>query len=204
MAADKYKICSLALTEIGMQPIVDFNDAGNINAATICGEMWDDYSRFLLSIYSWRFNTTKIELAQLVQAPLNQWRYQYQLPADMLNMRAVYANDSQHMPPLMRYEVFEHQLYADTQQVFVDYQKYFEPNLWPPYFTKFAIKAIAADLATIMTDKIDLANLKRQEAYGPPQDNGQGGIFGMAKRIDSQMMPVTPITSFSLLEARFS
>ncbi len=204
MASNKYKVCSLALTELGLRPIIDFNDPDNLQVSQVCSEIWDDYSAYILSMYSWRFTMKKVQLGQLQAPPLNEWQYSYEMPADMLNLRAVFQSNSTGIPPYMNYEIFQNQIYSNVQKLYVDYQAYVDPDKWPYWFTEFFVMALASKLAPILTDKQDLANVKYVRAFGPLQDNGMGGLFGQARRIDSQRMPMEPVTSCELLQARFS
>lgn len=204
MASNKYKVCSLALTELGLRSISSFQQQDNFEAAAVCGEIWDNYSAYLLSIYSWRFTMKKVQLGQLLTPPLNEWEYAFQLPADMLNLRAIFQSDSRGIPPYKVYEIFGNEVYTNTQRLFADYQAYVDPDKWPYWFTEFFVMALASKLAPILTDKQDLANIKYIKAFGVPQDNGMGGLFGQARRLDSQRMPAEPVTDFELIQARFS
>lgn len=203
MASSRFQICSLALTELGLRPIASFQDTSNIEAAAVCEQIWDDYARYLLSIHSWRFAMKKQQLGRLADSPLNEWEYAFQLPSDMLNLRVLYESDQVGVLPNKEYKIFGKQLYANVPGVYLDYQAYVEPENWPYWYVEFAVMALASKLAAILTDKQDLAAAKRQIAFGPPQDNLSGGLFGQARRIDSMRMPTEPITNFELVQARF-
>lgn len=194
----------MALTELGMEPISSFQDEDNVNASQICAQIWDDYARYLLSVYPWRFTMKKQQLGQLADVPINEWLYAFQMPTDLLSLRAIFSDSSAQRATYLGYEIFGDQVYSDSPTLYADYQAYVEPNLWPYWFVQFAVMALAAKLAPILTDKVEIANSKSLLAWGPPQDNLQGGMFGQAKSIDSKQMPVEPITHFELIEARFS
>jgi len=200
MAANKYEICSLALTELGIAPITSFLE--DADESRVCGLIWDDYSRYLLSIYPWRFTLTKIQLGRLVAEPLNEYQYQYQLPGDLLRLRAIYDSSGDGATPRIDYQRYENQIYANYEEVYVDYQVYLEPIVWPYWFVEFAVVALAAKLAPILTTQDDIAESKMKRAFGLPSDNLQGGLFGQARRIDSSEQTARPIRSFSLIAVR--
>ncbi|MBW8308084.1 MAG: hypothetical protein K0M45_00320 [Candidatus Paracaedibacteraceae bacterium] len=204
MASTKFSVCSLALLELGLRPISSFQDQSNLEAAGICGELWDHYSSYLLSVYPWRFNMFKQRLGLLADKPINEWNYAFQQPTAMLKLHAVFESDSPGYSPYKRYELFEDKIYSDVNKLWVDYQKYVDPSKWPIYFTEFAVMALSAKLAPILTDKQDLAADKYYRAWGSPQDNLRGGLVGQAMSINSKQAPSEPITSYPLIAARFS
>lgn len=204
MASTKFGVCSLALIELGLRPISSFQDQNNLEPANVCGELWDHYSNYLLSVHPWRFTMVKQRLGLLDDVPLNEWDYAFQQPGGMLKLHAVFESDSPGYPPYKRYELFEDKIYSDVDKLWVDYQKYVDPSKWPIYFTEFASMAFAAKLAPILTGKQDLASDKYYQAWGGPQDNLRGGLAGQAMTISSKQAPSEPITSYPLIEARFS
>jgi hypothetical protein len=204
MALTRFKVCSLALTEIGLRPISSFVDNTNLDAAEVCGELWDHYSEYLLTVHPWRFNMKKVQLAQVVQAPVNEWRYAFQKPADCIKIHAAWESDSNGILPYKRYELFEDKVFSDIERLWIDYQYYRDAPFWPTYFTEFAVMAFAAKLAPILTDNTALADRKDIAAWGLPQERRRGGLLAVAKLIDSQQAPSEPISSSPLISARFS
>ena len=86
-------ICSDALIMLGAKAITSFNDG--TDESSTCDRLYPDIRDSTLVMYPWSFNTKKVQLAQLLTAPTNVWRYAYQLPGDKLaNPRAVYDSPS--------------------------------------------------------------------------------------------------------------
>lgn len=200
----KFQLCSLALLELGLRPISSFQDDSNIEAAQVCGEMYDYYARYLLTSSPWRFSMFKQRLGLLPDPPINEWSHVFQLPADKLKIHAVFSSEGVGFPPYHRYELFEDKIYTDVDRLWIDYQRYVDPSKWPAYFAEFAIMAFAAKLAPILTDRQETTNAKSVLAWGTPQDNRRGGLFGQAAAIDSKQAPSEPISSYPLFTARFS
>lgn len=201
MADSKFKVCSLALTELGIKAISSFDD--NTPASRTCGEIWDDYSSYLLSIYPWRFSMRQTQLTKLTIPPLTGWRNAFQLPSNFLSLRSVYNSQGYSPLPMHNYEIFMDKIYTNFETLFIQYQAYVEPINWPAWFLEFAVQSFAAKLAPILLNKQDVAQQKYMNAFGLPQDNGNGGLFGRAKSIDSKQMPAERITSFDLIAGRF-
>jgi hypothetical protein len=201
MADSKFKVCSLALIELGVKPISSFDD--NTPASRICGDIWEDYSSYLLSIYPWRFSMHQMQLASLVMTPLVGWQHAFKLPANFLSLRSVYAGQGGSPLSMLNYEIFQDNIYANSASLYIQYQAYVEPINWPAWFLEFAVQALAAKLAPMLLDKQNVSQFKYQNAFGYPQDNGNGGLFGRAKTIDSKQMPAEQISSFDLLAGRF-
>ena len=200
--ASKFDICSRSLVELGEDVITSFT--ANTAPSKICGQIYPEYIKYLLSIYSWRFTVKKVQLARLVGTPINEWKYKYQLPSDMLIMRALFNSSSTGIIPQTNYEIFENQILTNEEKVYIDYQFQPDESTFPPFFIEFAIKALASKLAMPITDDKNLTELKKVEAFGSPSDNLNGGEFGVAKRLDSLQNPISAIMADDLISARFS
>ena len=198
----KFEICSSALVELGEDTINSFT--ANTAPSKICGQIYPEYIKYLLSIHNWKFTKKKVQLARLVDAPLNQYKYAFQLPADMLILRAVYDTNDTSITPLQDYQIFEGQLLTDHTTIYIDYQFQPDESEFPPYFTEFVIKAMASKLGMPITDDRNIAQLKKVEAFGSPSDNLNGGELGVAKKLDSIQNPSPAILADDLMAARFS
>jgi hypothetical protein len=198
----KFDICSRSLVELGEDTISSFT--ANTAPSKICGLIYPEYVKYLLSIHPWKFTLKKVQLARLTTSPLNEWKYAYQLPADMLILRAVYNSSSTSIQPITSYELFQNQIYTNETTVYIDHQFQPDESLFPPFFTEFVIKALAAKLAMAITDDKALLELKKVEAFGSPSDNLNGGEFGIARKVDSLQNPTTAIPADDLASIRFS
>lgn len=197
----KFDICSSALVELGEDTIASF--IANTPSSKICGQIYPEYIKYLQSIHPWNFNFKKQQLARLVATPLNEWKYQYELPADMLILHAVYNSSNNNDIPDTRYEIFGSTIMTNEELVYIDYQYQVDEADFPPYFTEFVIKAVASKLARPITDDDNIVQYKKVEAFGSGSDNLNGGEFGMAKKLDSLQNPSTFIRADALAAARF-
>lgn len=93
----------------------------------------------------WRFAMTKVALSRLASAPLNQWKFAYQLPPDMLLPIGVYPVD-------LNYEIYAKHLYTDRSTVELDYM--FKPVVTqvPAYFATLMTFALAQHFIKPITE----------------------------------------------------
>lgn len=201
MAVTKEEICSRALNKIGYGGINSFTDDNQ--RAAICADIWPTYSRYLLSIYDWYFIRAKAQLGRLITQPVNEYRYAFQLPGDYLVIHAVYESNNVHASPILEFDLFQNELYANSTAIWVDYRKYLIAEAWPYWFVQFVINALALELAEhIPTDETKMSKLQ-QKVWGSPSDNMKGGLFGFTANLDSKQRPSEPIQESPLITARW-
>jgi hypothetical protein len=198
----KFDICSRSLVELGEDVISSFT--ADTDPSKICGLIYPEYIRYLQSSYPWNFTIKKVQLARLSETPLNEWKYKYQMPSDMLIFRAFFNSSSEGVSPMQSYERFEDEVWTNEEAVYIDYQFEVSSDNFPSYFTEFAIMALASKLAMPITDDKTIEETKTIKAFGSPSDNKNGGEFGVAKKLDSQQNPSPAIAADDLILARFS
>jgi len=202
MAITKFNICSKALAELGEDAISSFTE--NTPASKICGLIYPEYIQYLLASYPWNFTFKKVQLARLSEAPLNVWTYAYQLPSDLLILRAVYDNGNQGALVNTNFQRFQDEVHTNTTKVFIDYQYQPDEQFFPIYFIEFVVKALASKLALSITDDMNITQLKKIEAFGNPSDNLIGGEFAKARRTDAMQNPNSRIVADDLLASRIN
>lgn len=138
----KIGLISNALILLGEKPLNALND--NRYGATVGANMFEMIYENELQSNRWRFAMTKQALSQLVDAPLNEWQFAYQLPSDMLLPIGVF--------PPCDYEIYADHLYTDMTTVELDYM--FKPNVGeiPAYFATLMTYRLARDMAESVTE----------------------------------------------------
>lgn len=201
MASD-LDIVNAALLQIGDTKITSFVEG--TDKADTCKVLYEQLREKALGMYDWRFATTKIQLSRLVLQPVNEWTYQYDLPTDRVSPPvAVYNSDQVGATPMLKFEIFNNRLLADDEAIWIDYRFRQTEGEWPGYFVYFMQKAMAADLAMPIMENATRANDLFQIAWGPPSDNGLGGQYALAAKIDASGNVGNRIVDFSLVTARF-
>ena len=201
MAMNKFDICSRALNTIGQSSIQTFNETNRRSG--MCNDIWDSYSRYLLSIYTWSFTRKKAQLGRLVTTPVNEYKYEFELPGDVLTIRAVYSSGGTGISPVQNFEIFGNRIYSDLDALWIDYEYYVDATAWPYWFTYFAIKALAVELGEAFPIDDNRLNKLKVDTWGPAQDNRRGGLFGATMAIDAKQQPAEPITDFPFVYDRF-
>jgi len=150
----KIGIISNALVCLGEAPATSLTE--NRNGVTIGANLFEQIYEAELTACRWRFSCTKVQLAQLVAEPLNEWQHAFQLPSDMLLPIGVL--------PSCSYEIYGDHLYANNSTIYLDYQ--FKPEITdvPSYFALMLTYSMAMNMAKPVTESDSHAS-KWQNLY---------------------------------------
>lgn len=201
MAISRVDIASQALTLIRANAISNFNEG--TNEADIVSVYYETFIRDIFSRYPWKFATKKRRLNLSTSTPVNEWKYEFIIPDELLYVKAIYDTDGLYCKPITDYDVQDNKIYANSDKLWAEYTYYVPENKWPGYFTQYAIYALAAMLAIPVTDDSDLAAQMQQLAYGNPSEAERGGKFRTAISTESQQAPNDEIYTSELIAARF-
>jgi len=198
----KLSICSDALIMLGANPLSSFTVG--TDDAQVADRLYDDVRDTLLMQYPYSWSIKKVKLAQLVQTPVNEWKYIYQLPGNLLgNPKAVFNVDAVGATPQRDFEIYGDGLNTNYENVWIDYQYRPEPFEFPPYFVRLLKTALAAEFAEPVTDQITKADYFHNRAYGAPSENMRGGLVRVAINIDGADRPAQQIQEFPISDIRF-
>ncbi len=195
-------ICSQALEQLGQDPIGSFEEGA---AAATAGRAYPTAIRKLLGCYPWKFIRTNAQLDRTNEEPTAVWRYEFQLPGDLLapGLYSIYRSKAQGSPPFKEYSVKENRrIWANEQELWIEYSRQAPESEFPPHVYALAIDVMTARLAKPITEDDDIAAYWNQKAYGVPSDNGAGGHMAQARLVDSQQSPPATVFEYSLIEAR--
>ena len=196
-------ICSHALLLLGEQEISSFADGTTISG--VCQKLYPDVRNMTLSMYPWSWARTKVQLQQLSSSPTNEWRYAYQMPADVLTGTplAVFNTSSAGAKPLqVGWEIYSDQLLTEETTIYVDYLASVSEASMPSYFVTLLKYMMASHLAEVVTDQITKADYWRTLALGPLSENGRGGYFRQAMNIDGRGNLPKEFLTFPLTDVR--
>lgn len=171
----KIGLISKALILLGEKPLQGLDD--DRYGATVGANLFELIYENELTSNPWRFASKKAVLSQLVDVPLNQWKYAYQLPADMLAPRYVF--------PIGLYEIYGAHLYTDMTSVELDYTFKPEISQVPAYFAILLVYALARDMCKPITEDKEAVLIFNKEKYKPQRDR--------AMYADAQGRPATPV-----------
>lgn len=196
------KICSDALLMLGANPISSFTEG--TDEANICDRIYPDIKIKTLATYPWSFSFKKVQLARLVTTPATEYKYEYQLPSDIIGTpNAVYDADEVGAPRRREYRLLGDKILTDYEEVYVDYQYNVPEYALPHYFVQLLKYQLAWHLAMPITDQVDRSEYWKTVAEGTPGENGRGGYMRQAMNIDGQGKPTNAIQDFSLIDVRY-
>jgi hypothetical protein len=195
-------ICSDALLMLGAKPISSFDEG--TDEASVANRLYADIKDQALLMYPWSFSFKKTSIARLITTPINEYRYEYQLPGDRLTSpRAIYDTNATNVPPRKEYRIIGDKLLTDYEQVYIDYQ-YSVPEFdMPSYFVQLLKYMMTWHLALPITDQTDKSQYWQSVATGAPGENGRGGYLRQAMNIDGAGNPTNAINDFSLIAVRY-
>ena len=198
----KLSICSEALIMLGAAPLSSF--ATGTDEAQIADRLYDDVRDTLLMQYAYSWSVKKVKLGRLASTPINEWKYTYALPGDILgNPKAVFNTSAVGSLPQRDFEIYDLGLYTNYEDVWIDYQYRPEPAIFPPYFVRLLKMALAAEFAEPITDQITKADYYHKKAYGEVTENMRGGLVRVAINIDGADRPAQQIQEFPISDIRF-
>jgi hypothetical protein len=197
----KLSICSDALIMLGAAPLSSFADG--TDEAQVADRLYGNIRDTLLMMYPYSWSVKKTKLARLSSAPINEWKYAYQMPGDILGTpKAVFNSSSTGAAPLRGFEIYGTSVFTNYEQVWIDYQYQVTEASMPPPFVRLLKHALAAEFAEPVTDQIDKANYFHSLAYGNPSENMRGGLCRVVMVIDGTDRPAQAIQEFPLVDAR--
>jgi len=152
----------------------------------------------------WRFNTVKSSaLTRTISSPATQYKYEYNLPPDILNgqPRTVWNSPANQglSSQYTDFNIYGKKLLTSSEHIYIDYQVPKEVPLFPVHVTELLILALKAVLAWSVTRKSSLRDSTFLEAWG---QDGKSGYFREAARIDSQGHPPQSIKNYPLIDVR--
>lgn len=187
MASSQLAICNLALALIGDKRLASMTD---VRLARITAEdQYEGAIRTALSRHSWRFADVKVTLSQLVTAPLNEFSYAYQIPADCCRVNRVYPDSN--------YEIYGDQIFSNQSALAMDYERR-RPNpeleaIMPPHFERYAAHELVPLIVVVLTS--DDAKQKLAEQY-------RVQALGECTSIDAQQRPNRTFRHSPFIDAR--
>lgn len=172
MASSQLAIINLACLLIGETPLVSM--AEQKRSREVGEAAYENALRSALARGSWRFADTKVTLSQLVAAPLNEWRYAYQLPGDCCRVNRVYPDGS--------YEIYGDQIYSNATALAMDYERRSAnlEDIMPAHFERYA----AHELAPFM-----VAGITGEGARVKDLEQWRIRALGESLSIDAQQRP---------------
>ena len=196
------RVCSDALLMIGQKAISSFNEG--TDASNICDRIYPGVKKSTLQSFPWSFTFKKVQLAQTTNTPVNEYKYEYQLPSDRLGtIRRAFNSTAVGARTSSQWTMQGDKLLTNEETVVIDYQYLPTESEMPSYFIQLLKYMMCWHLATPMTDQDAKAQYWQSIAVGSPGENNRGGYFRTAMVIDGQGNTTQAFEDFSLVAVRF-
>ena len=183
MSFSKVQLSSNALILLGDSPISSFTEEGA--GAVTASNLYESSYLSILSSHRWNFATKKATLAKLTALPKNEYKYQFQMPTDMVLLITTY--------PTSRYRILGDTLYSDSNTVEIDYIYRITEDKFPAYFIKAFEFYLASQFAIPITEDLNKADIM-QRFYERESRK--------ARYADSQSQPAVPIQDDPYIRVR--
>ena len=159
-ATTKIAVAQKACALIGMQPITAFTD--DSSEAIVLNAIYDEIVESELAGYPWRFAMAQRTLNRLVSVPASRWDAAYQIPSDILMVRAVTVSDN-----TIEFDRYDDNIYCDAgvnDTVVLDGTYRVLETDWPAFFRLGIEYRLAAALASGVSMQADMAQLFDEKA----------------------------------------
>ena len=144
MALTNIKVGQMACVEVGLTPLATFAD--ETTEALVVNTHYQTIVDDALSLHYWRFACAQVVLNLLAAEPAGRWGYAFQIPAEVLLIRAVTVSDT-----TIPFEIYDDMVYCDadaTVDVVLDGVFNVVESKWPAYFTRYVVLKLATLLAS--------------------------------------------------------
>lgn len=154
MGSAKIEIANNALGELG-EPSLQSLAEVSLRAEAV-ETHYDDTIEDLLGKADWRFAVQKSSLSRDVAVPLNEWQYQYTLPAQFMRMVNLY--------PRSDFEIYGSKVFSDATELACDYVKKVSESYFSPPFVRLASLELAVRMCMTITGDLDLKTRLQADA----------------------------------------
>lgn len=181
-------ICSKALSKLGVEGIVSFEDG--TAEAEISSSLYELIRDGLLSSYPWTFATAQKKLPRLKDAPIADYKYAFLLPNDYLRIISAGVG-SKGMG--VEYRISGNNLLTNHPSVVITYiYRVLEEN-FPAFFCDALTTKLAAEFCLSLMDDNSKANYLSKKAEEE---------IKTARLIDAQQSTPRKFEDFTLVEIR--
>lgn len=157
---DSTTICNLALAKIGDQSITSLDD--NTLESRFCKLYYPVVLAECLMLNTWNFATKLANLSQLSDAPLFDWSYAFQLPADFARITKFNSFDVNDR--IANYEINGNTLLSDEEYASIAYiSSNPDPSTFTPSFVDVLSIKLASELSKPVSGSLDLKNQLLQQ-----------------------------------------
>ena len=160
-----------AFTNLGKGPISDIDPTSAEPIVVVAVKKYELLLLNTLQDHPWRFATFTRNLNKLADPPpVETFSAAFKLPADYLNMEKTKPN--------IPFRVYENNIYANTNEIQIDYRARLDESKFPAYFSLYMEYRLTVDMAMPLTQQIEIkkdwdVSAKQQLILARYQDSQQ-------------------------------
>lgn len=183
----KVELVNRALVKIGQPPAFSIGAQDQLEG--IVAAVWPGIEAMVAVIYDWSFFRKTAKAQKLADTPENGWQMGFMLPADRIGEPLAMLRDPTREIYLREFMIEAGNVYANVEPVYVRYRAAADPAIWDLGFREAFATALAGALAVPLLQDEDLGMAKHIEAFGRPQENYGGGLFGRLIALNRASQP---------------
>lgn len=195
MASSEIQICSLALVELGDDPINSFDDgsgANGNNRGRACAALWPIVRQSVLRSYPWNCAKKKDTITPLSETPPFDYSYQFDLPTDWLRNIAINKRNAWEHNPF--YKVVGRRIMTNQSTLFLTYiYDNTDVSSYDALLTDALVMHMASRLAMNVTGKAGVKELYEKMYRDKLRE---------ARNVDAQEESADQIEDHLVLDAR--
>lgn len=187
MARTDVDVCNLAIGKVGGEPIEAIGEDSPLGV--FCQLNYPAKAQYLLGMYDWRFATIFAQLTQIAPTPAGTpLKNLFGFPSDLVGDIRAFRDGPTVDACDIRCLVSNIGVASNHGAVYAEYTALVPEARWPVWFVELVATAYAADLAQRRPDT-QLAQALNIEAFGTPEQNGEGGKYLTARQADGRNAP---------------
>lgn len=189
MSRTALDVCNLAIVRVGGDRIDAISE--DTPAGAYCLTDYPQARDWVLGKYRWTFAGKVAQLARRATTPDDcPAAFAFDLPADLIGAIHDYRVAADRRSAKARTQLINGYVAADQETVWVEYTCRADEAVWPAHFVELVRIAFAAGLAASpVAQNQKLAALLYQQAWGTPEQNGDGGLYLASRTEDSRLAP---------------
>ena len=150
-------ICNSALNLLGASTISLITE--DTKNARLCNQRYEPIRNRVFRSHNWNCLIKRVQLAQNSTAPVIEYTYAYQLPADCLRVLKVHNGTTDSIVSDLDYKVEQRNIVTDEGTIYLVYIAIdTDPTNYDSYLYEAIAHQLAADLAYAITNNSTLAN----------------------------------------------
>jgi len=186
-ARAKVEIVNRALVKLGQPP--SYIDGEESSLAGVVDMIWPGLEARVTAIYDWTHFRQTMKPDRHATTPSNGWAHGFPLPGTRIGDPLAILSSINPETYLRHFMLEAGNVYANIPKLWVRVRVASDPSQWDAGFAEAFTVALSGEFAIPLLQDEELAAMKTADAFGPPRDNGSGGMFGRLIALNRAAQP---------------